>query len=68
MLMQPRLQTRSHAGGVVPHRFSEGHSAIARFVRPLAASFLARVPAQRQTVGLLGYKRAASAAVGVSGA
>ena len=66
MLMKPRLQTRSHAGGVVPHRLSEGLSAIAPSDRPRASKLLARTPVRRQTVEFLRIPPAAPAVAGVS--
>ena len=66
MLMKPRLQTRSHAGGVVPHRLSEGHSAIAPSDRPRASMLLARTSVRRQTVEFLLITPVARAAGGES--
>jgi hypothetical protein len=66
MLMKPRLQTRSHAGGIVLHRLSEGHSAIAPSDRPRASMFLARTFVRRQTVEPMLIASAARAADGES--
>jgi len=66
MLMKPRLQTRGQTGSVQPFRFSDGHSAIARFDRLPASFLLARTPVRRQTVDFLRTQAAARAAAGVS--
>ncbi|HEX5693557.1 MAG TPA: hypothetical protein VFY00_02935 [Arenimonas sp.] len=64
--MKPRLQTRSHAGGIVLHRLSEGHSAIAPSDRPRASMLLARTFVRRQTVESMLIASAARAAHGES--
>ncbi len=66
MLMKPRLQTRGPTGSFQQCRFSDGHSANARFDRPSASSLLARTPVRRQTVDFLRIPTAAPAAAGVS--
>jgi len=66
MLMKPRLQTRGPTGSFQQRRFSDGHSAAARFDSPTASSSLARTFVRRQTVDSMRNQTTAFAAVGVS--
>jgi hypothetical protein len=66
MLMKPRLQTRGPTGSFQQRRFSDGHSAKARFDSLPASSSLARTFVRRQTVDSMRNQAAAFAAVGVS--
>jgi len=65
MLMKPRFQTRSHAGGLFPRRCPEGLRASARFARPQASSLPARAPAPGRTVEFPSFVAAIPAVSGL---
>lgn len=68
MLMKPRLQTRSHAGGASPHRCPEGLRVSTRFAPIPALNPAARACAAGPTVCFPSLLPAVPAGLGASGA